>query len=154
MHLSDILAPQAVRTMGHMTSKKRLMQDLGDIAASVYGLPAAATVDALQERESLGPTGVGHGVALPHARIEGLDTVVGAFLRLDKGMDFDAVDRQKVDLVFCLFAPLDSGVAHLKALALVSRTLRDEAIRRKLRANSDPSTIYAILTEAQQTQAA
>jgi nitrogen PTS system EIIA component len=154
MHLSEILDSRAVRTVGHMTSKKRLMQELGDIASNVYEMPVNATVDALQERESLGPTGVGHGVALPHARIDGLQSVVGSFIRLDKGMDFDAVDRQKVDLIFCLFAPVDSGVAHLKALALVSRTLRDEAICRKLRSNDDPATIHAILTEATRNQAA
>lgn len=154
MHLSEILDSRAVRTVGHMTSKKRLMQELGDIASNVYEMPVNATVDALQERESLGPTGVGHGVALPHARIDGLQSVVGSFIRLEKGMDFDAVDRQKVDLIFCLFAPVDSGVAHLKALALVSRTLRDEAICRKLRSNDDPATIHAILTEATRNQAA
>ncbi len=154
MHLSDILDPRAVRALGHMTSKKRLMQELGEIGANAYGLDPGLAVDALQERELLGPTGVGHGVALPHARIEGLDKVTGAFVRLEKAMEFESVDRQKVDLVFCLFAPLDSGVAHLKALALVSRTLRDEAIRLKLRANDDPATLYAILTEAQRTQAA
>ena len=123
-------------------------------APYVYEMPLNATVDALQERESLGPTGVGHGVALPHARMDGLQSVVGSFIRLDKGMEFDAVDRQKVDLIFCLFAPVDSGVAHLKALALVSRTLRDEAICRKLRSNDDPATIHAILTEATRNQAA
>ncbi|MBO6789036.1 MAG: PTS sugar transporter subunit IIA [Dinoroseobacter sp.] len=154
MHLSEILDPRAVRAVGHMTSKKRLMQELGEIAANVYEMPLNATVDALQERESLGPTGVGHGVALPHARMDGLQSVVGSFIRLDKGMEFDAVDRQKVDLIFCLFAPVDSGVAHLKALALVSRTLRDEAICRKLRSNDDPATIHAILTEATRNQAA
>ena len=154
MHLSDILDPRAVRTVGQMTSKKRLMQELGEIGAGVYGLDAGLAVDALQERELLGPTGVGHGVALPHARLEGLDRVAGAFIRLEKAMEFNAVDRQKVDLVFCLFAPQDSGVAHLKALALVSRTLRDEGVQRKLRANEDAATLHAILTEAQRTQAA
>jgi len=154
MHLSEILDPRAVRAVGHMTSKKRLMQELGEISANVYEMPLNLTVDALQERESLGPTGVGHGVALPHARMDGLQSVVGSFIRLDKGMEFDAVDRQKVDLIFCLFAPVDSGVAHLKALALVSRTLRDEAICRKLRSNDDPATIHAILTEATRNQAA
>ena len=154
MHLTEILDPQAVRALSNMTSKKRLMQELGEIASGVYGLTLGPTVDALQEREALSPTGVGHGVALPHARIEGLSAVSGVFVRLDKGMEFEAVDRQKVDLIFCLFAPIDSGVSHLKALALVSRTLRNEDVCRKLRSNDDTSTIYAILTEGQRTQAA
>ena len=154
MELSQLLKPNAVKAFGHATSKKRLFQDLGDIAHSVYGLQTADTVDALQERESLGPTGVGHGVALPHARLHGLDRVVGVFIRLDKPMDFDAVDRQPVDLVFALFAPNSSGVDHLKALALVSRTMRDASTCAKLRANSDPATLHAVLTEVRGTQAA
>ena len=138
MDISSLLQPNAVRVLSHVTSKKRLFQDLGDIAQIVYGLNASTTLDALQERESLGPTGVGHGVALPHARLHGLDRVVGIFLKLEKPLDFDAVDRQPVDLVFALFAPKDSGVEHLKALALVSRTMRDAGTCAKLRANSDP----------------
>jgi PTS system nitrogen regulatory IIA component len=82
-------------------------------------------IDGLQERETLGPTGVGHGIALPHARLEDLKGIVGIFMRLEKPLDYDSVDRQPVDLVFGLFAPKDSGVDHLKALALVSRTMRD-----------------------------
>lgn len=154
MQLSSLLKPAAVRVLGHATSKKRLFQDLGDITHSIYGLDATATVDALQERESLGPTGVGHGVALPHARLEGLDHVVGVFLRLEKPLDFDAVDRQPVDLVFALFAPKDAGVEHLKALALVSRTMREASVCAKLRANADPAALHAVLTEARSSQAA
>lgn len=154
MKFSDLLKPAAVRVVAHVTSKKRLFQDLADIASSVYGLDAVAAVDALQERENLGPTGVGHGVALPHARIAGVDDVTGVFLRLEKSLDFDAVDRQPVDLIFALFAPKDSGVEHLKALALVSRTLRDGSVCAKLRANTEPETLYALLVEARGSQAA
>lgn len=154
MDLTTLLKPAAVRVLGHATSKKRLFQDLAEIAHSVYGLNATETIDALQERESLGPTGVGHGVALPHARMHGLDHVAGVFLRLEKPLDFDAVDRQPVDLVFALFAPKGSGVEHLKALALVSRTLRDAAVCTKLRANTDPAALHAVLTEARSSQAA
>ncbi|MBC7142821.1 MAG: PTS sugar transporter subunit IIA [Rhodobacteraceae bacterium] len=154
MELASLLKPAAVRVLGHATSKKRLFQDLGEVAHSVYGLNTSETVDALQERESLGPTGVGHGVALPHARLDGLERVVGVFIRLEKPLDFDAVDRQPVDLIFALFAPKDSGVDHLKALALVSRTMRDAATCAKLRANSDPAALHAVLTEARSTQAA
>ncbi|TCP40222.1 PTS sugar transporter subunit IIA [Rhodovulum marinum] len=155
MQLSTLLKPEAVRVLSTMSSKKRLFQELGEVAHAVYGLSANAAVDALQERESLGPTGVGHGVALPHARLAGLDNVRGAFVRLEKPIDFGAVDRKPVDLIFALFAPEDSGVDHLKALALVSRTLRDATICGKLRANTDPATLHAVLTEAQtSTQAA
>lgn len=154
MELSTIIRPAAVKVMSNVSSKKRLFQDLGEIVASAYGLDAAAAFNALQERESLGPTGVGHGVALPHARIEGLDHVVGAFVRIEKPLDFDAVDRQPVDLVFALFAPDGSGVDHLKALALVSRTMRDSSVCAKLRANDNPDTLHTILTESQATRAA
>lgn len=154
MQLSSILVPSAVRVAGSVTSKKRLFQDLSEIAAAAYGLSASVAFDGLQERESLGPTGVGHGVALPHARVGELDRVIGVFVRLEKPVEFDAVDRLPVDLVFGLFAPIDSGVDHLKALATVSRTLRDPAICSKLRANSDALALHALLTEAATNKAA
>ncbi|RPE64661.1 phosphotransferase IIA-like nitrogen-regulatory protein PtsN [Pacificibacter maritimus] len=146
MKLSELLQPSAVKVVGKLTSKKRLFQDLGEVAAASYGLDLNGAINSLQERESLGPTGVGHGIALPHARIEGLERVVGAFFKLDTPLDFDAVDRQPVDLIFALFAPAESGVDHLKALALVSRTMRDEKTCTKLRANADAATLHAILT--------
>ncbi len=154
MDLSKLLIPAAVRVVGQLTSKKRLFQELGELAFSAYGLNGATAVDGLQERESLGPTGVGHGIALPHARLEDLSKIVGVFIRLEKPLDYDSVDRQPVDLVFGLFAPKDSGVDHLKALALVSRTMRDANVVSKLRANSDPAKLYAILTESRAIQAA
>ncbi|HEY9040508.1 MAG TPA: PTS sugar transporter subunit IIA [Roseovarius sp.] len=154
MDIPMILKPGAVRVLGAASSKKRLMHELGDIAHAVYGVSAQAAVDALQERESLGPTGVGHGVALPHARLDDVDRVVGALVLLEKPINFDAVDRQPVDLVFALFAPRDAGVEHLKALALISRTLRDAQLCEKLRANPDPATLYTIMTEAQSMLAA
>lgn len=148
MDLAKILRPSAVRVVGQLTSKKRLFQELGEIVAQAYQMNGALAVDGLQERESLGPTGVGHGIALPHARIEELQEICGVFLRLERPLDYDSVDRQPVDLVFALFAPKDSGVDHLKALALVSRTMRDASVCAKLRANTDPAKLYAILTEA------
>lgn len=154
MRIGDILSPAAVRSQAQVSSKKRLFQDLAEMAAQAYGLDAARTLDALQERESLGATGVGQGVALPHARIPGLDRVTGLFLRLEKPMDFDAVDRQPVDLIFTLLAPDSPGVEHLKALALVSRTLRDSDMRAKLRANDDPVALHAVLAAGQDTPAA
>lgn len=154
MQISQILKPEAVRSFGQIASKKRLFQELADLAASVYGLNSAEVLDALQERESLGATGVGYGVAVPHARLHALDKVVGLFIRLEKPMDFDAVDRQPVDLVFALLAPKSTGVDHLKALALVSRTLRDTDLRGKLRANDSPVALHAVLSAAQGIKAA
>ena len=154
MELSSILNARAVRLIGNVSSKKRLFQDISDIADETYGLSASDITDALLDRESLGPTGVGQGVALPHARLASLDKVVGCFIRLEKPVDFNSVDRRPVDLVFTLLAPAESGVEHLKALAAVSRTLRDPAVCQKLRANTDPATLHAVLTEVQATQAA
>lgn len=154
MQISTILRPQAVKVLSSTSSKKRLLHDLGDLAASVHGIDAARAVEALMERETLGPTGVGHGVALPHARLSDISEVTGVFILLEKPVDFDAVDRQPVDIVFALFAPEDAGVEHLKALALVSRTLREASVCKKLRANTNPQTLYTILTEGQSVQAA
>ena len=154
MDFAKLLKPEAVRVLTSATSKKRLLHEIGDLAHSAHGLDAAQVVEALVTRESLGPTGVGHGVALPHARLSGLQEVVGVFVLLDKPIDFNAVDRQPVDVAFALFAPEDAGVEHLKALALVSRTLRNNSLCAKLRVNHDPATLYTILTSAQSEQAA
>lgn len=154
MNLGSLLKPEAIRILASATSKKRLMRDLCDVAAGCYGIDADDGLAALQDRESIGPTGVGNGVALPHARIGGLDRVVGVFVKLDRPVSFDAVDRVPVDLVFGLFAPEDSGVLHLKALAVVARVLRQTKVQMKLRANDDPLTLHAILVDAQESQAA
>ena len=148
MQVAEILRPDGVKVQASSPSKRRLFQDLAEMAGACWRLDPARVNEALLEREALGPTGVGHGVALPHARLAGLDRVRGLFLRLERPLDFDAVDRQPVDLVFCLLAPASAGVEHLKALALVSRTLRDPALCSKLRANSDPATLHTILTES------
>ncbi|MCG7629530.1 PTS sugar transporter subunit IIA [Epibacterium sp. MM17-32] len=154
MQISNILTQEAVRVIGAASSKKRLFQEIAEVGQAAYNLDAPATVEALLDRESLGPTGVGHGVALPHARLSDVDRVVGVFVSLEKPLDFGAVDRQPVDIVFALFAPVDAGVEHLKALALVSRTLREQSFCTKLRANPDPATLHTILTESQSVQAA
>lgn len=154
MQLADILDLNAVKVLGGCTSKKRLFHDLGALAEISYGTPAAEVIDALIEREGLGPTGVGHGIALPHARLSDVDQVRGIFLRLEKPLNFDSVDRQPVDLVFALLAPEEAGVEHLRALALVSRTMRNADVCAKLRANSDPATLHTILTDHQASQAA
>ena len=154
MQLTQLLSPKAIRVVANVTSKKRLFQELGEFAHGVYGLPVAHTVTALMERENLGPTAVGHGIALPHARLNEADEVCGLFLRIERGMEFGSADRKPVDLVFALFAPATAGVEHLKALALVSRTLRDKDLCAKLRTNEDPGVLHAMLTEMTGRQAA
>ncbi len=154
MDMSTLLNPKAVRFIASATSKKRLFQSIGEAAQSVYGLETETVIAALQERETLGPTGVGHGVAVPHARLDGIDRVLGVFFRLEKPLDYGSVDKAPVDLVFALFAPREAGVEHLKALAFISRTLRNAQICEKLRANDDPDKIFAILSSAEATKAA
>ncbi len=154
MDLVTLLKPEDVRVLPSITSKKRLFQELGEMFETSSTVSAGVAFDALQERESLGPTGVGNGVALPHAQLGSIDAVTGLFVRLEKPLEFNAVDRQPVDLIFALLAPEDAGVDHLKALALISRCMREPSTRSKLRSNNDPSTLYAILTDNQTTQAA
>ncbi len=147
MELSSIIEPGAVRFFSGVSNKKRLFQKVGDLAAQAYGVDRHEATEALTNREALGSTGVGKGIALPHARLIELEEVIGVFVRLDRPIDFNSVDRLPVDLVFALFAPVESGVDHLKALALVSRTLRDTSVCSKLRSNGDSATLHAVLTE-------
>ncbi len=147
MQLAEILKRGAISALGGCSSKKRLFQALGDMAEHSYGTPAGDVINALTEREDLGPTGMGHGIALPHARLAGMTKVSGLFVRLDRGLNFESPDRQPVDLIFALLAPEEAGVEHLRALALVSRTMRCSDICTKLRANAAPLTLYTILTE-------
>ncbi len=154
MQLSEILKPEAVKIVSETTSKKRLFQRLGDVAQDAYGCKMSHAVEALLEREALGPTGVGHGVALPHARLPDITNVHGLFLKLERPLDFDAVDRLPVDLIFALIAPEAAGVQHLKALAAVSRTMRDIDICAKLRANHSADTLHTVLTAGPHTAAA
>ena len=154
MDLTEILRADAVKAVSSVGSKKRLFQELGEIAFSAHGLTPGMVCSALQERETLGPTGVGNGIALPHARMDSVQEVMGVLVLLEKPIDFEAVDRQPVDLVFALLAPEDAGVDHLKALALVSRTMRNADLCAKLRANADTSTLHTLLTESPASQAA
>ena len=154
MDFSSLLKPEAIRVFSSVSSKKRLMHDLAGVAELCYNTNHTHAVEALLEREALGPTGVGGGVALPHARLEELDRVVGAFVLLENPIEFEAIDKQPVDIIFSLFAPKSAGVEHLKALALVSRTLREQSIVSKLRSNPDPTTLHTILTEPTSVQAA
>ncbi len=145
MDLSNILSPEHVRVLHGVTSKKRLFQAIASLACPSSLERQDMIAQALMDRETLGPTGVGHGVALPHARLEGTESIFGCFAKLEKPIEFAAVDRQPVDLVFALFGPTAGGVDHLKALATVSRTLRDPAVCEKLRNNTDTGILYEII---------
>lgn len=145
MDHDGLVAPQAVATGLNTASKKALFQHFGNVAARVYGVNAGHVVERLVERERLGPTGFGKGVAIPHGKVDGLGQIVGIFASLAEGIDFDAVDEAPVDLVFCLLSPPDAGAAHLKALAQVSRWLRDPDCAAKLRGASSGDAVLAVL---------
>ncbi len=154
MELSKFLLPEAIIADAKIGSKKRLFQEAASVAARVYGLNEAKLLCALQARELLGPTGMGNGVAIPHARLPEVKHVSGVFLHLESPINFEAVDRQPVDLVFVLFAPESAVTDHLKSLARVSRILRNEATCKKLRSTRDNIAAYSILLENEHSQAA
>ena len=154
MNLAELIDAEAVAPSLKATSKKQLLQELASRAAETHALDARTVFESLMERERLGATGMGHGVAIPHARLVGVDRILGYFARLDHGVDYEAADGAPVDLVFLLLAPQDAGADHLKALARVSRLLRNEGRCAKLRSTSDAAAIYAILTEELSTRAA
>ena len=147
MNIADLLAPDAVIGSLKVQGKKQLLQELAARAAQLTRIPERKIFEVLNERERLGSTGVGQGIAIPHGRLADIKNIVGVFARLENGIDYDAVDKQPVDLVFMLLAPEGSGADHLKALARVSRLLRNQAAVEKLRASTKPEALYAILTE-------
>lgn len=147
MELRDLIVPDAVSVQQRATSKKQLLQEMAARAAAVYGLETRALLDALLERERLGSTAMGRGVAAPHARIPGLARICGVFFQLERGLPFDAQDDVPVDLVFMLIAPDEAGSEHLLALARVSRVLRDAGVCAKLRSCDSDAAVYAVLTD-------
>ena len=154
MNLSDIIDARSVLPNFKAQSKKQLLQELSHAAAKRAGLDERAVFETILTREKLGSTGLGHGVAIPHGKFPALKRVCGFFARLAQPLDFDAVDDQPVDLVFMLLAPEQAGADHLKALARISRLLRDSAIVAKLRGTVDAAALYAILTEPAATATA
>jgi PTS system nitrogen regulatory IIA component len=152
--LSDLITPEAVVDGLGVASKKALFQQLGAIAARAYGLDAGEVADRLNEREKLGSTAFGGGVAIPHGKLEGLRQVTGVFVRLEKPLDFAAVDELPIDLVFMMLSPVGAGGEHLKALARVSRRLRDRGFAAKLRGAGSPDAAYALLTGVEARDAA
>lgn len=152
--LSDLLSLQAVQAAVVVPNKKALFQQLAGVASKLVDVDPKLVVDRLVERERLGSTGFGAGIAIPHGKIDGLDRVVGLFARLGTPIDFAAIDDLPVDLVFLLLSPVDAGVEHLKALARVSRRLRDKAFVAKLRGAGSDDALYALFATGETRHAA
>ena len=149
-----LLGPDAVLASVKASGKKALVAELASRAAALYRLDERRLFDRLLERERLGSTGIGSGIAIPHGRMAGLDKPRGLFARLAKPVDFDAIDARPVDIVFLLVAPEGAGADHLKALARVSRLLRDRSLVEKLRATESAEALFALLIETLPTQSA
>ncbi len=154
MEINDLISTESVIPSLRASSKKQALQDLARRAADITGLHERAIFDVLMERERLGTTGVGNGIAIPHGKMANLDRLYGLFARLERSVDFQSIDEQPVDLIFLLLAPESAGADHLKALARVSRLLRDGSVCEKLRGTEDAEALYALLTESMESRAA
>lgn len=154
MEISDLLVTEAVEPSLRASSKKQTLQELARIAARCTAEDERQILQVLLDRERLGTTGVGNGIAIPHGKLPGLDRLQGFFARLQRPVDFDAIDEQPVDLVFLLLAPEDAGAAHLKALARISRLLRGSDYCNNLRGCDGRDAIYALLTQSTAIRAA
>ncbi len=154
MEMTDLIDPGSVVADLRVTSKKQALQEMAKHAAELTAQPEWAIFDVLTERERLGTTGVGNGIAIPHGNLPDLDRLYALFARLETPIDFDAVDEQPVDLICMLLAPETAGADHLKALARVSRLLRDRSICEKLRGTDGAEAIHALLTESAASHAA
>ena len=154
MEISDLVPPDGVVANLRVSSKKQSIQELARRAAEISGQPEREVFDVLMERERLGTTGVGNGIAIPHGKLEKIDRLYGLFARLETPVDFQSIDDQPVDLIFLLLAPESAGADHLKALARVSRLLRDKKTCEKLRGTNTKDGLYAILTESMESRAA
>jgi nitrogen PTS system EIIA component len=145
MPLTDLVAPNAILPALKVNNKKQVLQELAARAAALTGQNEKTIFDTLMQREKLGSTAVGSGIAIPHGKLPTLTRLFGLFARLDRPVDFEALDGQPVDLIFLLLAPEGAGADHLKALARVARLLRDSTIADKLRASQDAEALYAVL---------
>jgi nitrogen PTS system EIIA component len=145
MPLTDLVAPNAIVPALKVNGKKQAIQELAAKAAKLSGQNERVIFDTLMQREKLGSTGVGNGIAIPHGKLPKLEKLFGLFARLDRPIDFEALDGQPVDLIFLLLAPEAAGADHLKALARVARLLRDANVVRKLRDSRDAEALYAVL---------
>ncbi len=147
MEISELLAPDAVFSQLKAATKKLVLQELAEKASAHTGIPSRRIFETLNERERLGSTGMGQGIAVPHGHLEGVKKMTGFFARLAVPVDFEAMDDQPVDLVFLLLAPEGAGADHLKGLARVSRVLRNQSLCEKLRAAVDSAALFSLLTE-------
>lgn len=154
MEIADLIAPRAVIAQLRVGGKKQALQELARRAAVLTGVNDRAIYEVLLERERLGTTGIGNGVAIPHGKLRGLARLCGSFARLDRPIPFEAIDDQPVDLIFVLLAPEDAGADHLKALARISRLLRDRGMCEKLRGTDKADALYALLTSYAASDAA
>ena len=154
MALTDLLSPDAILSALRVNGKKQALQEMSERAAQVSGLSAREIFDALLQRERLGSTGVGDGIAIPHGKLANCKHIFGIFARLERPIDFEALDGLPVDLIFLLIAPESAGADHLKALAMIARVLRDQAMAAQLRATRDASALYSLLTLTPASQAA
>jgi len=154
MDLSDLIEVQAIMPALKANSKKQLLQLLAEKAAAVTGLPEREIFDTILQRERLGSTGVGNGIAIPHGKLGGVDRIRGVFARLENPVDFESLDDQPVDLVFLLLAPEGAGADHLKALSRIARVLRDGEAVSKIRGTSDAAAIHSFLSETPASHAA
>jgi PTS system nitrogen regulatory IIA component len=145
MPLTDLVAPNAIVPALKANSKKQALQELAARASALTGHDERTIYEILMQREKLGSTAVGGGIAIPHGKLVSLEKLFGLFARLDRPVDFEALDAQPVDLIFLLLAPENAGADHLKALARVARLLRDGDVARKLRDSRDAEAIYAVL---------
>jgi PTS system nitrogen regulatory IIA component len=145
MPLTDLVAPEAVLPALKVKSKKQALTELAAKAAELTGPNEREILDVLLQREKLGSTGIGNGIAIPHGKLAKLDRLFGLFARLERPVDFDALDGQQVDLIFLLLAPEGAGADHLKALARIARLLRDPDIAAQLRESQDAQALYAVL---------
>jgi len=148
MEISDLLAVESVIADFRVTSKKQALQEISRHAADISGQDERAIFDILLEREQLGTTGVGDGLAIPHGRLPGLEKIHGFFARLEKPIDFDSIDDRPVDLIFLLLVPEGAGADHLKALARISRILRSPSFCEKLRGANNRDALFALLSQA------
>lgn len=147
MEIRNILKLEAILSSVKASGKKHILQELSRHAANVTGIEEVRIFETLLERERLGTTGVGNGIAIPHGKLKGIDSLHGVFARLVKPIDFDAIDERPVDLIFLLLAPQGAGADHLKALARISRLLRDETVCKKLRGADNTDGLYMLLTQ-------
>jgi PTS system nitrogen regulatory IIA component len=154
MDVTDLLDPSGVISNLRVASKRQALHELARRAAALTGEDEHKVFESLWEREQLGSTGIGNGTAVPHGRIPGFKRMLTMFARLEKPIDFDAIDNQPVDLIFLLLTPADAGADHLKALARISRLLRNRAVCAKLRGTENADAIYALLTDRAASHAA